>query len=158
MIYLNVLQDNNRQLMISFINALSRSSLSGGSHSQAWLSDSREDGANEEEVWVGVRSHLQPRHEDILGLVQVGRDSRLRQQGSLTQPENISLNQTPRTPSIRLTVRKSAWTYSRAGFQGGSGQSSKPGVQLHRCQSDWSRCFQHSPGRKTEANIINYSH
>ena len=57
---------------------------------------------------VGVRSHLQPRHEDILGLGQDGGNSRLRQQGGLTEPDNISLNPTLSSPSGHLTVRKSA--------------------------------------------------
>ena len=80
-----------------------------------------------------------------------GSDSR---EVSLSLTVNISLNPSLRSPSFHLTVRKSAWTYSQAESLGVSGQSSKPGVQLHRCQSDWSRCFQHFPGRKTEDKII----
>jgi len=56
------------------------------SHIQCELSDSREDGADEEEVRVGVRPHIQPRHEHILGLAQAGGNSRLGQQGALTEP------------------------------------------------------------------------
>ena len=95
-------------MVLVFIKAPSRSSLSGGSRGQCELSGSREDGADEKEVRVGVRRDVQSGYEDILGLVQVGGNGRLRRQGCLTQPDNIFLNPTLRSPSIHLTVRKSA--------------------------------------------------
>ena len=68
----------------------------------AELSDSREDGADEEEVRVGVRPHLQPRHEHILRLVQAGGDSGLGQEWSLTESENIFLNPALSSPGITV--------------------------------------------------------
>ena len=80
---------DNQLLVLSMRYQGRRCQMVAISHIQCELSDSREDGADEEEVRVGVRPHIQPRHEHILGLAQAGGNSRLGQQGALTEPENI---------------------------------------------------------------------
>ena len=92
------------------INALSRSSLSAGSHSRSEPDQTPErtgltkrkselvSGLTSIEnislkrlkiFHVCVRSHLQPRHEDILGLAQDGGNCGLRRlQGTITEPDN----------------------------------------------------------------------
>ena len=50
------------------------------------LSDPSEDWTDQEKVGLTVRPHLQPGHEDVLGLSQVGGHGGLRQQRALAQP------------------------------------------------------------------------